>query len=582
VSFTGRDYPAIVADLLTNLTHGVTGELHPVEYVGTGREAVARDIHLKHRPVHRVSRVTGRTATEEGAAPALVEFTLNDYEVIPNPEDPEDGHVIRFLPGAARRPAPGSEIHVNYYPRTTEKKLLTDVQPGSVVRTLLETVARELAVLYAQLDAAYDSAFLETATGSSLDRVVALLGYRRYRAGRPVGSVRFGRRRGTPGDVTIPAGTPVTNAEDTIRYETVETRTMLSGESVAEVRVRGATDATPVAEPGVLEVIQRSIAGIDTVTNERATTTSSGDETDVELRSRARVALLAASKGTIESIEFGLLQLPGVRSVRLEEAPNGVPGEIRVAVSLDAGDGSTLPPEVLERLEQLRPAGVRVIAEASGTLNATANVELVVAGAGIPEPDLRSLQGWAASTIVAAVKAVAVGEPVRVGRLVAALLSDQRIADVRIRLGERGKRAGEVGVDLVPPNDRSVRLDAADVTFGAAAAERPAAATGAPVPVDVRATIPANPIGGTDPEAIRSAVTERLNAYLRALRPDATITAGTILEALRDDASYAIDPLRLRVTFTAGDQFVQVATGGQSFRVRAAHRLTLGPVEVVR
>jgi baseplate J-like protein len=582
MSFTGRDYPTIVADLLTNLTQGVTGEQHPVEYEGTGRDAVVKDIQLQHRPVHRVSRVTGQMATGEGAAPVPVEFTLNDYELIPNADDPDDGHVIRFLPGASRRPAPGSEIRVNYYPRTTEEKLLTDVQPGSVVRTLLETVARELAILYAQLDAAYESAFLETATGSSLDRVVALLGYRRYRAGRPVGSVRFSRRRGTPGDVMIPAGTPVTNSEDTIRYETVETRTMLSGESVAEVRVRGATDETPVVERDTLKVIQRSIAGIDLVTNERATTTSSSDETDVELRSRARVALLAASKGTVEAIESGLLQLPAVRSVRLEEAPNGVPGEIRVAVSLGAGDGSTLPPEVLERLEQLRPAGIRVIAEPSGALAASANVELVIAGAGIPEPDLKSLQRWAASTIVTAVNAVAVGEPVRVGRLVAALLTDERIADARIKLGERGKDAGAPGADLQPPKDRSVRLDAADVTFGAAAIERPTAASGAPVLVDVRASIPAAPVSGTDPEAIRTAVTQRLDAYLRSLRADATITAATILDAIRDDASYAIDPLRIRVTFAAGDQFVQLATGGQSFRVRAAHRLTLGPVEVVR
>jgi hypothetical protein len=44
-----------------------------------------------------------------------------------------------------------------------------------VLRTLAESVALEIARLYAQLDAVYDAAFIDT-TGSALDKVVALLG----------------------------------------------------------------------------------------------------------------------------------------------------------------------------------------------------------------------------------------------------------------------------------------------------------------------------------------------------------------------------------------------------------------------
>ena len=80
----------------------------------------------------------------------------------------------------------GHDLRVNYYPRTTAPAPITDLSVGSVVRTLLETFAKEQAILYAQLNLAYDFAFVETATGSSLYRAVALLGYQRFRAGRPV------------------------------------------------------------------------------------------------------------------------------------------------------------------------------------------------------------------------------------------------------------------------------------------------------------------------------------------------------------------------------------------------------------
>jgi hypothetical protein len=520
-------------------------------------------------------------AVPDSAEPVSVEFTLNDYELVPDPGDAEDRHTIRFLPFAARRPAPGSEVVVNYYPRTTDKTVLTDAQPGSVVRTLLETIGKELAILYAQLDAAYDSGFLETATGSSLDRVVALLGYRRYRAGRPIGSVRFGRRQGTAGDVTIPAGTPVTDSEDKVRYETAETHTILAGETTAEVRVRGSTDATPVVKAKELCVIQHSIAGIDSVVNDRPTTTSADDETDIELRSRARVALLAATKGTIPAMEYGLLQLPDVKSVRIEEAPRGVPGELRVAVSLANGDGPDLPPSVAQRIEELRPAGIRVVAEPAGVLTAAARVRLVLAGSGLPAPELMSLRRWVAGTLSKAVAGTGVGEPVRVGRLAAALLVDARIADAAIALGEKGKPPGAPGADLDPGRDRGVRLAADDVAFEDAAVERPSAASAGAVSAEVRASVRASAVGGTAPADIQAMLTQRLERYLGPLRPGAVVTAPAVLDALRDDGSYQVDPLGLRVTITAGDQFTEIATGGPSFTVGAGQRLNLAAVEVV-
>ena len=96
-------------------------------------------------------------------------FTLNDYDLVGNPTDPNDLNTIRFLP-FGKKPAPGTDIAVNYYPRTTDPAVINDLNVGSVIRTLMEAVCKEQALSYAKLNLAYDSAFLDSATGSSLVR----------------------------------------------------------------------------------------------------------------------------------------------------------------------------------------------------------------------------------------------------------------------------------------------------------------------------------------------------------------------------------------------------------------------------
>jgi hypothetical protein len=55
------------------------------------------------------------------------------------------------------------------YPDSTSLEALT---PGSVTRTLAEAFSRELATIHEQLEEVYESAFLDTATGKSLQVLV--------------------------------------------------------------------------------------------------------------------------------------------------------------------------------------------------------------------------------------------------------------------------------------------------------------------------------------------------------------------------------------------------------------------------
>jgi len=581
VSFIDRSYPDIVRDVLTNLTQGVTREIHRVDYDPDARPVVVPDIALERRPVRRASFVQGLVdATDPADPPVPYVFTANDYDLVGDEPGSPDLHTIRFRP-FGRKPAPGTDIAVNYYPRTTDPVPVNDLNVGSVVRTVLEAVSRELALLYTQLNAVYESAFLETATGESLDRVVALLGYRRFRAGRPAGSVIFRRRPGSSGSITIPAGTPITDAADTIRYETVETRTMLAGESVAEVRVRGAAESTPPVEAGQLSVIQRAIAGLDTVTNERPTSRVTEEETDEELRARARDALLAANKGTLESIRFGLLQLPDVRDVSLDEFPNGVPGELRVNVVLaDGNGGNTLPPEVLERIEQLRPAGIRIVSGAADSINLTARVALTLAGASLPPAEIEEIREGVRRVLIEQVGAKGVGERIRNRPLTSALLADIRIIDAAVSLGTLGDTPGAAGADFQPDAGKAMLLARDNISFDAEQFADSAAAGAQTIPVDVNASFGVSLVGATTLDQARDAIKARLEVYLASLAAASVVAAEAILQTVRNDAQYAVDPLRMTVTLTSADQFVQIAQGGPAYTVKPNQTFNLVDAQV--
>src|SRR6185503_13197715 len=109
----------------------------------------------------------------------------------------------------------GSHFFASYElsPGVQAPPLLTDRNPGSVVRTLAESFAREYAVLSRQLELVYRGAFIDTAEGRDLDQVVALVGVERRGRTFASGEVVFSRSTPSPADIFIPEGTLVSTAE---------------------------------------------------------------------------------------------------------------------------------------------------------------------------------------------------------------------------------------------------------------------------------------------------------------------------------------------------------------------------------
>ena len=89
------------------------------------------------------------------------------------------------------RPDGSTSFLVNY--TFDEPSGITDVNPGSVVRTIVEAVAREINFLYEELDQVYNAGFVDTANGKSLEMVVSLLGIERTPPQNATGNVFFCR-----------------------------------------------------------------------------------------------------------------------------------------------------------------------------------------------------------------------------------------------------------------------------------------------------------------------------------------------------------------------------------------------------
>jgi uncharacterized phage protein gp47/JayE len=557
-----RPYPDIVRDLLTVLTGGTAREI--IEIGST----VPDPVPLQTQPVRRVSFIEGTVEAGEDRIP--YRFTEREFELVGTDRNPDDLVAIRFRP-KARRPAPNSELVVNYYPVHLARTPLTDVNVGSVVRTLLETTAREMAVQYAQLQQVYDSAFVETAEGASLDKVVALVDVRRLRAGHPVGRVRFARRPGSPGEITIPIGTVVTDGKNA-RYRTTSEGTLQPSQGSVEVPVQGETPRTATLDARALTVLERAIAGIDTVTNEAPTFRAANDETDSELRTRARRAIHATGRGTLDALRFGLESLPFVHAVTATEFPDPLvvtPGIVRLDVAL-TDDNAINRLAVDTRIEELRPAGIYIERHWAQAIQIGLRVDLRLA-ASLPDPELASLKSAISDRLVAEIRRLPPGGTLRRSRLVTTAMNDARIADATITLLADGVTVA--GDALTIPPDKTAVPGATPVIFGPVTQDDPAAGAGE---VAIGAELSVRPLAG-DAAALEPQLRARLTAFIAALPVGGSLAFDAVANALRDDTRFALDRAGTVLSINQGTGgFTELRDGDPDLPLPAGARPVLG------
>lgn len=571
-----RPYPDLVRDLLTLLTQGTVAEVHEVPEGGMTRLA------LRNVPVRRISHLQGEIEVGEERKP--YRFTERDFELVGTEENPRDFVALRFI-NRRRQPAPGSRLTVNYYPLRTKATPLTDLSVGSVVRTLLETVAREMATQYLQLQRVYDSAFIETATGGNLDKVVALLDIQRLRRGHPLGKVRFARRPGSPGTVTIPASTALTNGGKA-RYLTSQEATLLPNQGMVEVWVHGEARDTPLLEPGELSVLERAIAGVDRVTNDEPTFLARDDEDDEQLASRTRRAAHAAGKGTLDAIRFGLESLPFVSGVSLAEwdgtstGPVPQPGMLRVDVALSE-DNPFRRRQVDETIDRLRPAGIYIARAWAEGVTLGFEVALRLAGASLPTSEMRDIEDGVSARLSEYVASLTPGATARRARMLSLILADDRIVDASLAITVDG--SVEAGDSFVLEVGKAARPANPPVVFAPAVFDRAGPSETALVFVDLQLALS---IARLPTDELEPDVRSRLQALLDTALPGNPISFSAVLTAVRDPgndpttARFVADVQETLLSFEREDGAFHEVRSGESWTMPAGTSLVLRRVEL--
>jgi len=98
-----------------------------------------------------------------------------------------------------------------------------DLTPNSVYASIY-TIAEAQEFVDEDIKDVYESAFLDTATGADLDKVVAITGVQRRSAQRATGYVTFSGQGPVTNSYTIPQGLRVTTESGEVEYRTLESR----------------------------------------------------------------------------------------------------------------------------------------------------------------------------------------------------------------------------------------------------------------------------------------------------------------------------------------------------------------------
>ena len=430
MTFVRKTYEEICESILAQVTKGIVNERH------TYQSNISR-YNLEKGPVQKIVRVDGTLNGSQNSFIVDTDYRLIDdsIEWVARGESPDDSTVF----------------FVNYSLEGVPR--ITDVNPGSVARTLIEAVSREIDFMYAQLNHVYLAGFIDTAMGSALDLVVSMLGVTRKPAEPALGVITFGRStdpeeinveneahihdgslfyllKSTPvkevtaiegvldgkahtfeqdvdyslsGDrvewltdggkpdvnsvfnvnyvtyerIAIPIGTRVSTyarrAEDTRVFETTEAGVL---ERTAEGRweaLISALSTTPGlfgnAHAGQVVVMPQPLVGVEYVINRNDILTGTDDESDDELRERARHALEVAGKATLISLESAISGVEGVSSVLVEDIPGGVAGVVKVIAQ--GGDAE----EIMRVIDDTRAAGIKVEFSRPMIVNVDVNLE---------------------------------------------------------------------------------------------------------------------------------------------------------------------------------------------------------------
>ncbi len=575
MSYRRKNYIEVMDNILTGIVGGVTAEAHAFPPANGSDSPYSHP--LENTPVKNIVAVDG---LHNGAAHRFVNGV--DYMLA------EDKASVEWKEGGSL-PDKGSLFYISYQLENTTTKL-NDLYVGSVTRTLAESVGLEISRLYAQLEVVYHAGFINTATGSSLNNVVALLGIDRIRAGRFECEMEFSRATGSRGSISIPRGTRVMTEDGNVEYETISEVALKNGQTRVKVKARDVEENTSGVEANALTVIAKPIAGIVAVTNLSSASIASEDESDVELRERAKNFLHGSERATLTAIQEAVVR-QGIQADVYEVV--GQPGFVEVAPHVEEMTDE-LKLRVEKAIYDAKPAGV-VVKLLKKVSPMKINLRLRIdTNTSLLEDELRGIQDNIRELIDDYFSSLPVKENGSVNKVIGLVLGISDVQDMQIltvtdatdtpldfssgSLGLAGQTTLLGELEIIDPN-LPTRLQIV------IAAPAEADLVDEPAVDDAMVALVAalNDLNLNGAHVVQQFSFEQL-LYLLPLPPEGE--AGGTLEQLQNEAptlpdSVAVDPYEVQFLFTQENGLSQtLSADGQVYPLTAFERLSYDGVSV--
>lgn len=243
---------------------------------------------------------------------------------------------------------------------------ITNIGVGSVIRTITEAILSNVDEVNYYLEYVYNSMGIDTATGNDLDRLVALFGIIRNKSQYAMGFVTFSTGdEPADRDIEIPYGYEVStrqNSSGQISVFNVEESGILlkKGQKEIDVLVKADTPGHRYLAANTLIVMSKSIVGVATVTNKDEINSGQDEETDEQLRKRAKEYVLSFGKCTKTALETAINKVEGVSSCRVVDLYKGN-GTIGIIVVPDIVPmPEPVSEEVNKVIAETKAAGIKV------------------------------------------------------------------------------------------------------------------------------------------------------------------------------------------------------------------------------
>jgi uncharacterized phage protein gp47/JayE len=481
MTFVRKSYNEITDSILSQITRGVVNE--NFEHLAS---------RVKYRLGYpKIKDIVSVNGVMKGA-PFVFRKAL-DYRL--------SGNMLEWLRDGEK---PDNRSRFTVYYLIDVPSGITDVNPGSVTRTIVESVAIEMDYLYAQMNQVYNSAFIDTATGKSLDLVVSMLGVNRKPSGYAMGMVTFGRnsepaflaasetsvydgknlyelkntmvkeikkiegqidgkktiflegsdfkldsdkivwtsgKKPTNGSIfsvdyavyekmQVPINTKIStysrNPDNIKTFRTTRDALLQKtpdGKWAADVPVMA---MVPGKEgnifAGSVTVMPKPVKGVEYVVNKKDIMNGTEEESDPELRDRAKRALEMAGKATLSSLKSAVQGVEGVTGkVVVIDQPDGIPGIIQIIAS--GGDDAAIE----KAIGDTRSAGIKVEFKRPETIWLDIKLSVYVMK-GVNRDQVKSRVDKAVRTYMGTLN---IGDDVIVSQVIKSALGIQGVRDVR-------------------------------------------------------------------------------------------------------------------------------------------------------